>query len=91
MHAFVPGKVYEEHEAKLKDGNICIISNFTIKEYDTSEKFRFVNHDKQIILTNFSQIEQLDHEDGLIKKNMFDFFDLSQLELISDKNTSLTG
>ncbi|WOH15092.1 hypothetical protein DCAR_0934629 [Daucus carota subsp. sativus] len=90
MHAFVPGKVYEEHEAKLKDGNICIISNFTIKEYDTSEKFRFVNHDKQIILTNFSQIEQLDHEDGLIKKNMFDFFDLSQLELISDKNTSLT-
>ncbi|KAL1818393.1 hypothetical protein ACET3Z_013262 [Daucus carota] len=56
MHAFVPGKIFEEQETKLKDGNICIISNFTIKEYDTSEKFRCVNHDKQIILTTLRLI-----------------------------------
>ncbi|WOH12422.1 hypothetical protein DCAR_0831926 [Daucus carota subsp. sativus] len=90
MHAFVPGKVFEEQETKLKDGNICIISNFTIKEYDSSEKFRCVNHDKQIILTNFTQIEKVDLEDGLIQRNMFDFYDLIQLENIADQNLYLT-
>ncbi|WOG82390.1 hypothetical protein DCAR_0101554 [Daucus carota subsp. sativus] len=90
MHAFVPGKVFEEQETKLKDGNICIISNFTIKEYDTSKKFRCVNHDKQIILTNFTQIEKVDLEDGLVQRNMFDFYDLIQLENIADQNLYLT-
>ncbi|KAL1808436.1 hypothetical protein ACET3Z_025426 [Daucus carota] len=90
MHAFVPGKIFEEQETKLKDGNICIFSNFTIKEYDSSEKFRCVNHDKQIILTNYTQIEKIDKEDGLIQKNMFDFYDLNQLETIADNNLYLT-
>lgn len=91
IHAFVPGKIVEEHESKLRDGNICIISNFTIKEYEASEKFRCVNHDKQIIFTNYTVIQKVEVDDGLIQRNMFDFYELSQLDEISDKNISLTG
>ena len=91
MHAFVPGKVIEKDETKLSDGNLCIISNFTIKNYENSEKFRVVNHDKQIILTTYTHIEKVEEDDGFIQKNMFDFYDLGQLDDIADKNIFLTG
>ncbi|KAL1827487.1 hypothetical protein ACET3Z_005899 [Daucus carota] len=90
MHAFVPGKVIEKDETKLSDGNLCIISNFTIKNYENSEKFRVVNHDKQIILTTYTHIEKVEEDDGFIQKNMFDFYDLGQLDDIADKNIFLT-
>ena len=91
MHAFVPGKVVENNETKLIDGNVCIISNFTIKDYENNEKFRVVNHNKQIILTTYTHIEKVEVDDGFIQKNMFNFYDLGQLDDISDKNVFLTG
>lgn len=51
MHAFVPGNVIDKHEDKLVEGNICSISNFTVKEYKPDEKFRCINSDKQFIFT----------------------------------------
>ena len=91
MHAFVPGKVLQNNETKLIDGNVCVISNFTIKNYENSEKFRVVNHDKQIILTTYTHIEKEEKDDGFIQKNMFDFYDLGQLDEIADQNIFLTG
>lgn len=43
MHAFVPGNIIEKHEDKLQEGNICSISNFSVKDYKSEDKFRCVN------------------------------------------------
>lgn len=90
MHAFVPGNVIDKHEEKLVEGNICSISNFTVKEYKPDEKFRCINSDKQIIFTTYTQVQKIDEDDLLIAKNIFDFYDLGDLSLIANENTHLT-
>lgn len=91
MHAFVPGNIIDKHEDKLKEGNICFISNFSVKEYKVDEKFRCVNNDKQIILTTYTDVRKSPKDDILIANNMFDFYDLSELSEIANQNVYLTG
>lgn len=91
MHAFVPGNVIDKHEYKLREGNICAISNFAVKDYRPEDKFRCVNSEQQIIFTNFTEVRKFDEDDLLIAKNMFDFFDLSDLCNIANDNLYLTG
>lgn len=91
MHAFVPAAIVEAHEEKLKEGNICTFYNFSVKDYKNEEKFRVVNNDRQIMLTNYTQIEKINQDDTLIAKDMFDFYDLCDLKEIADQNLYLTG
>ncbi|KAK1385260.1 hypothetical protein POM88_022995 [Heracleum sosnowskyi] len=90
MHAFVPGNIIENHEDKFSEGNICKISNFSVKQYKPDEKFRSINSDKQIILTTYSKVEKIYPDDMLIPKNMFDFYDLCDLSDITNDNLYLT-
>lgn len=91
MHAFVPGNIIENHEDKLCEGNICKITNFSVKQYKAEEKFRCINSDKQIILTTYSKVEKIYPDDMVIPKNMFDFYDLCDLSDIANDNLYLTG
>jgi hypothetical protein len=91
IHAFVPGNIIQNHEHKLSDGNICKISNFSVKEYKPEEKFRCINSEKQIILTTYSKVEKIEQDDMLIAKNIFDFYDLCDLAEIANENLYLTG
>lgn len=91
MHAFVPGNIVDNHEDKLSEGNICKISNFSVKEYKPDEKFRCINNDRKIILTTYSKVHKLDQDHTLIAKNVFDFYDLCDLSDIANDNLYLTG
>ncbi|KAL1824011.1 hypothetical protein ACET3Z_010789 [Daucus carota] len=90
MHAFAPGNVIDKHEEKFTVGNICTIANFIVKEYKTDEKFRCINRSTQIILTEYTDVTKKKHEDKLIAQNMFDFYDLSGLNDLANKNVFLT-
>lgn len=91
IHAFIPGNLIENHEEKLHEGNICTIANFSVKDYRTDEKFRCVNGERQIVFTSYTQVHKVDVDDKLIPKNMFDFYDLSDLMDIANENVFLTG
>lgn len=91
MHAFVSGNIIDKHEDKLKEGNICFISNFYVKDYKLDDKFRCVNNEKQIIFTPYTEVQKSPKEDMLIANNMFDFYDLSDLSEIANQNIYLTG
>lgn len=91
MHAFVPGNVIDKHENKLKEGNICYISNISVKDYKIDEKFRCINSDRQIIFTMYIEVVKSDRDAALIANNMFDFYDLSDLSGIGNQNVYLTG
>lgn len=91
MHAFVPGNIIEKHEDKLQEGNICSISNFSVKDYKSEDKFRCVNSEKQIIFTNYTEVRRFEDNDMLIAKNIFDFYDLGDLSEIANVNVYLTG
>lgn len=91
LHAFVPGNVAEKIGPEMTVGKILKVSNFTVKEYRVDEKFRPINTEKQIFLTNYTQVESVECDDGMIAKDMFDFYDLSDLAGIANDNTYLTG
>ncbi|KAK1365087.1 hypothetical protein POM88_040648 [Heracleum sosnowskyi] len=90
MHAFVPGTVIEKHEGKLCLGTICIIQNFSVKDYKTEEKFRCVKNERQIILTTYTTVSTMDENDLLIANNLFDFSDLQDLDQVANQNVYLT-
>lgn len=90
IHAFVPGNIIDNHEDKLLEGNICSISNFSVKDYKSDEKFRCINSDKQIMFTTYTEVKKFDEDDSLIANNIFDFYDLADLSLIANDNTHLT-
>ncbi|KAK1396630.1 hypothetical protein POM88_006493 [Heracleum sosnowskyi] len=90
IHGFVPGNIIDKHEIKLLEGNICSISNFSVKDYKTEEKFRCINSDKQIIFTTYTDVKTFHEDDVLIAKNIFDFYDLGDLSDIANQNVFLT-
>lgn len=91
MHVFVPALVIEKHEHKLLLGKVCTFCNFCVKDYRTDEKFRCIQADRQMIITNYTQVQKLDEDDLLIPKNMFNFYDMSDLDSIANDNLYLTG
>lgn len=91
MHAFVPANLIQQHETCLVDGSICIISEFTVKDYKKEDKFRCINSEKQIVFTKETECLKVVEDDGLIPLNIFDFYEISQLAEIADANVYLTG
>lgn len=91
MYAFVPGIVLEKHEDILLLGNICSFYNFSVKNYRNDEKFRCIQSDKKIILTNYTEVKIINEDQMLIQNNMFNFYDQSELDKIASDNVYLTG
>lgn len=90
IHAFVPGNLADKNEYDLIVGKIYIIFNFTVKDYRPEEKFRVIQNNKQIIFISYTKVKEINDNDTLIEENMFDFFDLSNLKEIANKNVYLT-
>ena len=91
MHAYVPANLIQKHDKNVVDGSVCIISEFTVKDYKKEDKFRCINSEKQIIFTKDTECIKIDEDDLLIPNNIFDFYDLAELKEIADSNVYLTG
>lgn len=91
IHAFIPGTIAEKVEEEIKVGKIYSIFNFMVKDYKPEDRFRCIENDRQIIFTSFTKVEELHDNDSLISDNVFDFYDLSDLKQIANKNIYLTG
>ncbi|KAK1401325.1 hypothetical protein POM88_000930 [Heracleum sosnowskyi] len=89
MHAFIPGNLAEKFEEQIKVGKVYIIFNFIVKDYKAEDRFRCIDSNRQIILKNFTQIEEIHANDSLIPHNVFDFYDLNDLKVIANKNIYL--
>ncbi|KAK1375639.1 hypothetical protein POM88_031832 [Heracleum sosnowskyi] len=61
------------------------------KDYKAGDRFRCIDSNRQIILTNFTEIEEIHANDSLIPHNVFDFYDLNDLKVIANKNIYLPG
>lgn len=91
IHAFVPGTLAGKNEYDVIVGKVYSIFNFSVKEYRAEEKFRCIQSNKQIIFTTYTKVKEIDDNGTFIEQNMFDFFDLSDLKQMANKNVYLTG
>lgn len=91
MQAFVPDNISEKMEEKVNVGKIYVISNFTVKDYKPYERFRCVRSERQIIFTDYTNIEEVHDNETLIQENDFDIFDLADLKEEAKQNVYLTG
>lgn len=91
IQAFVPGFKAERIEKEVVVGKLYTFHNFTVKDYKEDDKYRCVRMDKQIILTDHTQVTELQEGEAIIEKNVFDFFHLADLKGLSKQNVYLAG
>ncbi|KAL1810597.1 hypothetical protein ACET3Z_027587 [Daucus carota] len=90
VHAFVPYNLADQFEAIIEIGNLYLLTNFTVKEYTTDDKFRCLRKHVQIVFNEETQLDIL-HENVVNVENCcFDFFEISELHTLSKQNTYLT-
>lgn len=87
----MPSNVAETSLKNIHVGKVHTISNFTVKDYKPDDKFRCVRSARQIVFTTYTEIELFVDDDIMIPPNMFDFYDLEDIDSIANDNTYLTG
>lgn len=91
MQAYAPAHLADKIGRIIQIGKIYMIKNFDVKEYTEKDKFRPVPMDRQIIFTVDTRITDLDESQTFVPKNVFDFFQFSDLKHAAEQVTYLTG
>ncbi|KAK1376044.1 hypothetical protein POM88_032237 [Heracleum sosnowskyi] len=90
IHAFVPGLCVDDLEEKLIVGKVYTIKNFTVQNYTTTDIFRCVRNDRQLIFSKETHIEDVEENGSKIQVEGFDFYEHSQLRTLAQQKTYLT-
>ncbi|KAL1802084.1 hypothetical protein ACET3Z_030731 [Daucus carota] len=90
MQAYAPAHLADKIGRIIQIGKIYMIKNFDVKEYTEKDKFRPVPIDRQIVFTVDTKITDLDESQTFVPKNVFDFFQFSDLKNAAEQVTYLT-
>ncbi|KAL1808906.1 hypothetical protein ACET3Z_025896 [Daucus carota] len=90
IHAFIPAASAHDLERQIKVGTVNVITGFTVQAYKDSDKFKIVQRDVQLIFSNDTKIQQVEDKGTNIPKDMFDFYDHSQVKDLADQ-TNVIG
>lgn len=71
--------IYDKFKESFQEGKIYIIDNFNVRFYK-EHAFKCVNYDRQIWLSGHSTVTPVEHDDGVILKQAFDFIAFEDLE-----------
>lgn len=91
IHAFIPAKNADQHDLDLRNGKICIITNFDVQPYKIEEKFRPVHNDNQLIFTNTTRIRVVEDLASNFPADSFDLYEHSELAALANKSPYLLG
>ena len=81
IHAFIPGEYGKKFINKLTVESLYVINNFTVRHYNTDEKFRVVRNDVNLIFsTEIIKVKDIEEDNCVRKIQTFDFFDHDELK-----------
>ncbi|KAK1404304.1 hypothetical protein POM88_003909 [Heracleum sosnowskyi] len=89
MVAYVPEWLIEKMRKIFTVGKMYTITNFQVKDYTPNDKWRCVNNDKQILLTNNTKAREMEETEYFIASNHFDFFEMEDLPKLAKQNLIL--
>ncbi|KAL1817442.1 hypothetical protein ACET3Z_020016 [Daucus carota] len=89
MEAFVPLFLMEKLQKVFILGKMYAISNFQVKNYTETDKWRCVTTDRQIQFTNQTRAKELGDNDYFIAKNCFEFCDLGDIKSFANQTKYL--
>lgn len=89
MHAWISPSFSDMYENQLLLGQNYEISKFQVRPF--TRRFKCFQSNKQIILTNTSEVKTLEANKFDIPKNVFDFTDLNNLESAAEQDSHLIG
>nr|XP_017227518.1 PREDICTED: uncharacterized protein LOC108192510 [Daucus carota subsp. sativus] len=89
MEAFVPLFLMEKLQNVFILGKMYAISNFQVKNYTETDKWRCVTTDRQIQFTNQTRAKELHDNDYFIAKNCFEFCDLGDIKSFANQTKYL--
>ncbi|KAK1370308.1 hypothetical protein POM88_036400 [Heracleum sosnowskyi] len=81
IQAFVYVDIWKDPKKKLEEGEIYIITNFTVKS--AFGKLRPVSSKMAISFTNATEVVHVQENDPLLAMNKFEFVELEDLKLLA--------
>lgn len=89
MHAWIGSRLLDELDNQFVVGQMYEIHNFKVVPF--TEKYKCFDADKQIILTQMTEVRVLSQYNALFPLNIYHFTNLSQLQAIDTGDKHLIG
>lgn len=91
MQAFVPSFLNEKIQRMLQVGKMYVITYFQVKDFTAEDKWRSVNQDRQINITNQTKAREIPETEYYIPTNAFDFYAFEEIGKLATQNHYLAG